>query len=107
MQAGREFAGKNLSKTDPYHVERMDKTAGKIIIEGNAAAALGAVYGGATVCAWYPITPSSSVAEAFQKYAAKLKGFHVLPIYGGAEFGRQAQALDGGARRLAQMRSWL
>jgi 2-oxoglutarate ferredoxin oxidoreductase subunit alpha len=45
----------------------------KIFIEGNAAAALGCVYGGATVCAWYPITPSSSLAEAFQKYCSKLR----------------------------------
>ena len=42
-------------------------------MEGNAAAALGCVYGGATVCAWYPITPSSSLAEAFQKYCSKLR----------------------------------
>ena len=45
----------------------------KIFVDGNTAAALGCVYGGATVCAWYPITPSSSLAEAFQKYCAKLR----------------------------------
>ena len=44
-----------------------------MFIEGNSAAALGAVYGGATVCAWYPITPSSSVAEAFDGWCRKLR----------------------------------
>ena len=47
---------------------RADAVGDQIFIEGNSAAALGAVYGGATVCAWYPITPSSSVAEAFERY---------------------------------------
>jgi len=50
-----------------------NKVGEKVFIEGNAAAALGCVYGGATVCAWYPITPSSSLAEAFQKYCSKLR----------------------------------
>ena len=54
-------------------VERRDAVGKRIFIEGNAAAALGCVYGGATVCAWYPITPSSSLAEAFQQYCAKLR----------------------------------
>jgi 2-oxoglutarate ferredoxin oxidoreductase subunit alpha len=54
-------------------VERCDAVGHRIFIEGNAAAALGCVYGGATVCAWYPITPSSSLAEAFEKYCRKLR----------------------------------
>src|SRR5213083_2170231 len=54
-------------------IERRDAVGKRIFIEGNAAAALGCVYGGATVCAWYPITPSSSLAEAFQKYCARLR----------------------------------
>jgi len=54
-------------------VERRDAVGRRIFVEGNAAAALGAVYGGATVCAWYPITPSSSVAEAFQKYCGRYR----------------------------------
>ena len=54
-------------------VRRADEVGDRIFIEGNSAAALGCVYGGATVCAWYPITPSSSVAEAFQKYCRKLR----------------------------------
>ncbi|HEX6707741.1 MAG TPA: 2-oxoacid:acceptor oxidoreductase subunit alpha [Albitalea sp.] len=54
-------------------VERRDAVGSRIFIEGNAAAALGCVYGGATVCAWYPITPSSSLAEAFQKYCSRYR----------------------------------
>jgi 2-oxoglutarate ferredoxin oxidoreductase subunit alpha len=54
-------------------VEKRDNVGDRIFVDGNAAAALGAVYGGATVCAWYPITPSSSLAEAFQKYCRKLR----------------------------------
>jgi 2-oxoglutarate/2-oxoacid ferredoxin oxidoreductase subunit alpha len=54
-------------------VERRDAVGKRIFIEGNAAAALGCLYGGATVCAWYPITPSSSLAEAFQKYCGKYR----------------------------------
>lgn len=54
-------------------VERRDVVGKRIFIEGNAAAALGCVYGGATVCAWYPITPSSSLAEAFQKYCTRYR----------------------------------
>ena len=51
----------------------MDKNDGKILISGNEAAGLGAVYGGATICAWYPITPSTSLAEGFEKYAKKFR----------------------------------
>ena len=54
-------------------VQRADAVGDRIFVEGNAAAALGCVYGGATVCAWYPITPSSSLAEAFQKYCQKYR----------------------------------
>jgi 2-oxoglutarate ferredoxin oxidoreductase subunit alpha len=54
-------------------IERRDAVGNRIFVEGNAAAALGCVYGGATVCAWYPITPSSSLAEAFQKYCGKYR----------------------------------
>ena len=62
-QAGYEFAEKNLPKADPFHLTRMDATRGKIIIDGNAAAALGALFAGVTVVTWYPITPSSSLCE--------------------------------------------
>ncbi|HVR52187.1 MAG TPA: 2-oxoacid:acceptor oxidoreductase subunit alpha, partial [Pseudorhodoferax sp.] len=54
-------------------VRRADKVGRRIFVDGNSAAALGCVYGGATVAAWYPITPSSSVAEAFQSYCAKFR----------------------------------
>ena len=54
-------------------MQRANKVGNRIFLDGNSAAALGAVYGGATVCAWYPITPSSSLAEAFIKYCQKLR----------------------------------
>jgi 2-oxoglutarate ferredoxin oxidoreductase subunit alpha len=57
----------------PLRLERRDLNKGKILMEGNAACGLGAVYGGATVAAWYPITPSTSVAEGFEKYAKKFR----------------------------------
>src|SRR5262245_59622603 len=58
---------------EPLKVKKASNVGDKIFMEGNAAAALGCVYGGATVCAWYPITPSSSLAEAFQRYCSKLR----------------------------------
>jgi 2-oxoacid:acceptor oxidoreductase, alpha subunit len=72
--AGRDFAEKNLVKTDPFRIERMDQTAGKIIIDGNAATALGCMFAGVTVVTWYPITPSSSLVESLIGY---LKRFRV------------------------------
>ncbi|GHA06873.1 ferredoxin oxidoreductase [Arenicella chitinivorans] len=57
----------------PLQLQRRNKNDGKVLLEGNAACGLGAVYGGATVCAWYPITPSTSVAEGFEKYAKKFR----------------------------------
>jgi 2-oxoglutarate ferredoxin oxidoreductase subunit alpha len=62
-RAGHEHAG-SLAKKDPLRVERMDANRGKIVIDGNSAAALGAMFAGATVVAWYPITPSSSLTES-------------------------------------------
>ena len=77
LQLGRTYALEHLKCPLGIRVRRLKGEANavgdKIFIEGNAAAALGCVYGGATVCAWYPITPSSSLAEAFQKYCAKLR----------------------------------
>lgn len=72
LHAGRSFARDHL-KPIGLQVRRSDAVGDRILLEGNAAAALGAVYGGATVCAWYPITPSSSVAEGFQKYCQKFR----------------------------------
>ena len=63
VRAGYEYAAATLTKQDPYAVEPMKATDGKIIIDGNSAAALGALFAGVTVVAWYPITPSTSVIE--------------------------------------------
>ncbi len=71
IRGGLEWAQKNLTKRDPFRLERMNKTAGKIIIEGNAAAALGCMMAGVQFLSWYPITPSSSLAESLIDYAAK------------------------------------
>src|ERR1700733_11719647 len=68
VQAGYDYAAANLVKRDPYFIQRMDKTAGKIIIDGNAAAALGCMFAGVTMVAWYPITPSSSLPESMIEY---------------------------------------
>jgi 2-oxoglutarate ferredoxin oxidoreductase subunit alpha len=72
-RAGYEYAEKNLTKTDRFYLERMDETRGKIIIDGNSAAALGSVFAGCTVLTWYPITPSSSLAEAVIEYMKKYR----------------------------------
>jgi 2-oxoglutarate ferredoxin oxidoreductase subunit alpha len=73
LKMGRDHALAHFDCPLPIKVERRDKVGDRIFIDGNSAAALGAVYGGATVAAWYPITPSSSLAEAFQKYCRKLR----------------------------------
>ncbi len=70
MRLGREYSGETFAEKIPCRVERMDATAGKVIIDGNAAAALGCLFGGATVCTWYPITPSSSLCESFIDFCA-------------------------------------
>jgi 2-oxoglutarate ferredoxin oxidoreductase subunit alpha len=72
-RAGYEFAEKNLTKADPYVLERMNSTQGKILIEGNAATALGAMFAGVTVVTWYPITPSSSVCETLTDYMKRYR----------------------------------
>jgi len=64
IKAGFEYAEQKLVKLDPFVLERMNETAGKIIIDGNAACGMGAVFAGVTVVAWYPITPSTSLVEA-------------------------------------------
>lgn len=61
--AGRKFFKENCKKEDAFRAEPMNKTQGKIMIEGNHAAAIGCAFGGVNVCAWYPITPSSSVVD--------------------------------------------
>jgi 2-oxoglutarate ferredoxin oxidoreductase subunit alpha len=72
-QAGYDFAAKTFTKTDPFRVARMNSTAGKIIIDGNSACALGAMFAGVTVVTWYPITPSSSLVESLQVYLKKYR----------------------------------
>jgi len=73
LQLGLNYAREHLKDALGLKARRAYAVGDNIFIEGNAAAALGAVYGGATVCAWYPITPSSSLAEAFQKYCSRLR----------------------------------
>jgi 2-oxoglutarate ferredoxin oxidoreductase subunit alpha len=73
VKAGFDYAHQNLTKRDPFFIERMNKTAGKIIIDGNAACGMGAVFAGVTVVAWYPITPSTSVIEATTDLLKKLR----------------------------------
>ena len=70
---GRDYALANLSCPIGLRVQRSDKVGDRIFIDGNTAAGLGSVYGGATVCAWYPITPSTSLAEAFARYCKRYR----------------------------------
>src|SRR5574341_531743 len=73
LQTGWEYTEKNLPKQDPFHIEPMKETSGMILIEGNAAAAIGCMMGGVTVVAWYPITPSSSLCETLIGYMRKYR----------------------------------
>ncbi|MEM1434396.1 MAG: 2-oxoacid:acceptor oxidoreductase subunit alpha [Pseudomonadota bacterium] len=73
MRMGRAYAEEHFECPLPMHVERADAVGDRIFLEGNNAAALGAVYGGASVAAWYPITPSSSVAEAFERHCKRFR----------------------------------
>ncbi|WP_411288852.1 2-oxoacid:acceptor oxidoreductase subunit alpha [Phenylobacterium sp.] len=83
LQMGHEYVRQNLTPLS-LQVRRSDQVGDRIFVEGNQAAALGAVYGGATVCAWYPITPSTSLAEAFTAYCEDLR---TDPETGKARFG--------------------
>jgi 2-oxoglutarate ferredoxin oxidoreductase subunit alpha len=82
-QAGYDYATNTLTKQDPFRVERMNKTEGQIIIDGNAAAALGAMFAGVSVVTWYPITPSSSLVENLIEYMKE----HRIGPDGKATFG--------------------
>ena len=73
LKAGYEYAEANLDKQDPFVVEPMDKTTGMVLIEGNAAAAIGCLMAGVTFVGWYPITPSSSLPEALIDYLKKYR----------------------------------
>ncbi|MGH8205266.1 MAG: 2-oxoacid:acceptor oxidoreductase subunit alpha [Steroidobacteraceae bacterium] len=73
IQLGYDYARANFTCPLPLVVQKMDATAGHIVIDGNTAAALGCVYAGATVAAWYPITPSTSLMDAFKSFSDKLR----------------------------------
>src|SRR5262245_57077613 len=73
LEGGKAYAVEHLKKQDPYVVQRMNKTDGQILVEGNAAAAMGCMFAGVTVVAWYPITPSSSLPEALISYMRKYR----------------------------------
>jgi 2-oxoglutarate ferredoxin oxidoreductase subunit alpha len=73
LKAGFDYAEATFTKQDPFAIEPMNETAGKILIEGNAAAAVGCMMAGVTVVAWYPITPSSSLCESLIGYMKKYR----------------------------------
>jgi 2-oxoglutarate ferredoxin oxidoreductase subunit alpha len=73
IQLGYDYTKQNFSCPLPLRVEKMDATSGFIMIDGNTAAALGCIYAGATVAAWYPITPSTSLMDAFKSFADRLR----------------------------------
>jgi 2-oxoglutarate ferredoxin oxidoreductase subunit alpha len=83
LKAGCDYAEQHLPKRDPFRVERMDKTKGQILIEANAAIAIGAMMAGVTVVTWYPITPSSTVVETLIDY---LKAYRMDKETGKATF---------------------
>jgi 2-oxoglutarate/2-oxoacid ferredoxin oxidoreductase subunit alpha len=73
IDLGRNYAFENFQCPLPISVRKANGTSGKIMVTGNDAAGLGAIYAGASVCAWYPITPSTSLAEAYERYAKRLR----------------------------------
>jgi 2-oxoglutarate ferredoxin oxidoreductase subunit alpha len=73
VRLAAEWTATNVKKTDPFCVEKMNKTDGMMMIDGNTAAALGAIYGGVTFAAWYPITPATSVADGLNEYLPRLR----------------------------------
>jgi 2-oxoglutarate ferredoxin oxidoreductase subunit alpha len=73
LEAGAKYTAEHLEKRDPYVVSRLNTTDGKILVEGNAAAAMGCMFAGVTVVAWYPITPSSSLPETLISYMRKYR----------------------------------
>ncbi len=95
LHLGRDYALKNLQCPLGIRLQRSDNVGDKIFTDGNSAAALGAVYGGASVCAWYPITPSSSLAESFMSYCKKLRV--------DAESGKNKYAIVQGEDELASI----
>src|SRR5581483_11714543 len=73
VEKAAEYVRQNFQPVSHVRVEPMDATKGKVLIEGNSAAALGAIFGGVTIAAWYPITPSTSMIDALKEYATELR----------------------------------
>ncbi len=73
VELGRAYAAQHFDCPLPIKVRHAERAKGKIMVTGNDAGGLGAIYAGATVCAWYPITPSTSLAESFEKYAKRMR----------------------------------
>lgn len=73
VEIGRAYAAEHFACPLPIKLRRAETSKGKILVSGNEAAGLGAVYAGATVCAWYPITPSTSLVEAFESFCNRLR----------------------------------
>lgn len=73
VKAAIEYTRANITKRDPFKVQRANKTTGKILINGNSAGAMGSIFGGVSVVAWYPITPSTSLVDALTDYAKQLR----------------------------------
>lgn len=102
IQAAHKHAAENLTKTDGFRVERMPAAAGVILVDGNTAAALGAIYGGVSFAAWYPITPASSLAEGLQEYLPQLRRDpttgenHFLIVQSEDELGALGMAIGAG-----------
>ena len=73
LELGHQYASENFECPLPLQLKATNKNKGKILIDGNTAVGLGCVYGGATVASWYPLTPSTSVVDAFSKYCNRLR----------------------------------
>src|SRR6202011_3217921 len=73
IQLGYDYARENFACPLPLHVQKLQRTAGHILIDGNTAAALGCLFAGATVAAWYPITPSTSLMDAFKMFGDRMR----------------------------------
>ena len=73
LELGQKYVSENFEYPLPLQLKKSNKTAGKILIDGNTAVGLGCVYGGATIASWYPLTPSTSVVDSFGKYCNRLR----------------------------------
>jgi 2-oxoglutarate ferredoxin oxidoreductase subunit alpha len=73
IHLGYDYAKSNFTCPLPFHLEKMDATSGHVLMDGNSTCALGAVFAGATVGAWYPITPATALMEAFNAYCQQFR----------------------------------